>query len=165
MRTSLILRRLGVALVVCLHGAGCRPAPATTTTPPATTPSADTPVATQAESPAVGSGVASEVAPEVAPEVARPAPGVQPTPVTTRKIAVGKWPEGVTVVDGAAWVAESGDRKVARVDLATGKVDMRVAMGRLPTSMVTGPDGAIYALVVTDSSIKVIRPGKTLIEQ
>lgn len=145
-------RRAGVALVVGLQCAGCRPGqPSATPAVEETQPAAAAPEATQ---PVVA---APEETQPAAPEAA---PAVEPTPVVSRTIAVGKWPEGVAVVGGAAWVAESGERRVARLDLARGEPGEPIAVGRLPTSVAIGPDGAVYVLVATDGVIKVIRPGR-----
>ncbi|MEZ4465220.1 MAG: hypothetical protein R3F43_12185 [bacterium] len=71
---------------------------------------------------------------------------------------VGKWPEGLVEVGGALWVAQSGDRSVARLDPATGKVTKTVKIGRLPVSMAQGPDGAVVVQVSTDKVLKQVDP-------
>ena len=82
-----------------------------------------------------------------------------PTELTVeREMVTGKWPEGVVVAGDDAWVAESGDRQIARVDLAGGKVKKRIAVGRLPVQMAASPEGHVYALTHTDQSIWVIDP-------
>jgi hypothetical protein len=67
-----------------------------------------------------------------------------------RVIPVGKWAEGIAIADNKLWVAESGQRSIAQVDLNRGNVVRRVQVGRLPVGMVTGSDGAVYSLVQTD---------------
>lgn len=73
-------------------------------------------------------------------------------------IAVGLWPEGVVTDGTTAWVAESGQRRLARVDLRSGKVTARVPVGRLPVHVVRGPDGMLYSLVHTEKKIMAIHP-------
>lgn len=71
-----------------------------------------------------------------------------------RVVAVGKWPEGAAVgADGAMWIAESGARQIARIDLSTGEVAARIPVGRLPVSMTATPDGTVYAAVFTDGKL------------
>ena len=85
-----------------------------------------------------------------APPEARPQ-GEQP-------FAIGTWPEGVIVTAGSIWVAQSGERSVARIDPATGRVQAKVKVGRLPVSLAAGPDGAPIVLVSTDRRVKRIDP-------
>jgi streptogramin lyase len=75
-----------------------------------------------------------------------------------RKIPIGKWPQGVVVSQGDAFVAESGQRRVARIDLATGEVKTHISVGRLPVELATGPDGTVYVLVHTDRKLIAIDP-------
>jgi outer membrane protein assembly factor BamB len=75
-----------------------------------------------------------------------------------KALPVGLWPEGVALHDGDAFVAESGDRKIARVELATGKIKARIAAGRLPVELDAGPDGTVYALAHTDQNVLAIDP-------
>jgi hypothetical protein len=65
-------------------------------------------------------------------------------------INVGKWAEGVVFDGDWLWVAESGQRTVARVDFGTGEVMERVKVGRLPTDMVSLGRNSVYALIATD---------------
>ena len=129
--------------------AAAAPVATTVVLPPATTGAA--PPAVRVDSPA----------PSAAPSTpAAPSPRT-PTRVVlerTATIPVGKWPESVLVSGGSAWVADSGDRRVTRVDLATNKVIARIAAGRLPVHLGAGPDGKIYTVAVTDSAVYVIDP-------
>ena len=68
------------------------------------------------------------------------------------QVAVGKWPEGVAVSERIAWVAESGARQVAAVNLDTGAVAFRAKAGRLPVEVVA--DGSqVHALSHTDQRV------------
>jgi hypothetical protein len=71
--------------------------------------------------------------------------------LTPRSIQVGKWAEGIVFDGSSLWVAESGQRTIAQVNVAQGNVTRRVTVGRLPTKMVLGRDGAVYALIATDN--------------
>ncbi|WP_438035251.1 YncE family protein [Sorangium sp. So ce204] len=73
-----------------------------------------------------------------------------------KAIVLGKWPEGIAVVGDTAWVAESGNRRVARVDLKRGEVTAHVAVGRLPVQVVASPAGVVYTLSHTDQTIWAI---------
>ncbi len=73
--------------------------------------------------------------------------------LTPRVIELGKWVEGVADDGHNYWVAESGQRTIARVDLASGRVLGRVKVGRLPVSMVSTYAGEVYAMVFTDQTI------------
>ena len=75
---------------------------------------------------------------------------VELTPVV---IDVGKWPEGIVFDDEWLWVAESGDRTIAGIDLESGRVAERRKVGRLPVDMATAGEGVVYTLVVTDKLI------------
>ena len=75
------------------------------------------------------------------------------TPVT-RKVELGKWPEGLAMVDdNFVWVAESGSRQIVKVDLSSGTIVSKVPVGRLPVSMTSGPRGGVFAGVFTDGKI------------
>ena len=69
-------------------------------------------------------------------------------------IDVGKWAEGIAFDGNSLWVAESGDRSIAKVDLKTMRVKERRKVGRLPVNMASDGDGVVYTLVVTDKLIK-----------
>lgn len=75
-----------------------------------------------------------------------------------RTVTTGKWPEGVFAAGGAAVVADSGNRRLLRVDVATGNTTA-VPVGRLPTVVVQRADGALVALVETDKKITRVDPG------
>ncbi len=85
-------------------------------------------------------------------------PASPPTATLEKAIPLGKWAEGVVVSGGDAFVAESGQRRVVRIDPATGTVKARIAVGRLPVELATGPDGTVYVLVRTDMKIVAINP-------
>jgi hypothetical protein len=68
-------------------------------------------------------------------------------------INVGKWAEGVAFDGDWLWVAESGQRTVARVDFGTGEVMERVKVGRLPTDMISLGRNTVYALIATDKLV------------
>lgn len=87
-----------------------------------------------------------------------PPPPVQPREITSNPIAwpVGKWPEGMAYDGQYLWVAESGQRTLAQLDINTGQIIRRVTSGRLPTSMAAHlPSQTVYSIVATDK--KVIR--------
>ncbi len=73
--------------------------------------------------------------------------------LTPRVIELGKWVEGIADDGHLLWVAESGQRTIAKVDLGSGRVLGRVKVGRLPVDMVAMPNGTIYTMVVTDRAI------------
>lgn len=75
---------------------------------------------------------------------------VERTPVV---IDVGTWPEGIVFDDEWLWVAESGERTIAKVDLERGRVAERRKVGRLPVDMATAGEGVVFTLVVTDKLI------------
>lgn len=67
-------------------------------------------------------------------------------------VPVGKWAEGVAFDGRSLWVAESGQRSIAQIDFAAGKLIRRVSVGRLPVGMAA--DGAtVYALLNTDKKL------------
>jgi DNA-binding beta-propeller fold protein YncE len=72
--------------------------------------------------------------------------------LTPRVIQVGKWAEGMAFDGSSLWVAESGQRSIAQINLAQGNVTRRVTVGRLPVNM-TFANGTVYALVQTDRLI------------
>ena len=90
-----------------------------------------------------------------------PAPSESMSPVpefdsvsrTAIVFPVGKWPEGIAWDGTSLWVAESGQRQLARLALNDGSVLDRVKVGRLPVGLVGTPDGRIYAAVATDRTI------------
>lgn len=96
-----------------------------------------------------------------APDAASQSPTVPKTPTgapdrierTAAVIAVGKWPEGLAHDGESLWVAESGARRVARLDPETRTVAERIRVGRLPVGMAASPDGEIFAAVATDKTI------------
>ncbi len=77
------------------------------------------------------------------------------TPVflTPRVIGIGQWAEGLAYDGRWLWAAESGQRTIAKIDLRGGRVVSRVKVGRLPVSMASAGNGAVYGLVETDKTI------------
>lgn len=67
-------------------------------------------------------------------------------------IQVGKWAEGVAFDGTSMWVAESGQRTIAKID-RNGRVIDRAKVGRLPVAMVSNGDGIVYSLVHTDQLV------------
>jgi hypothetical protein len=66
-----------------------------------------------------------------------------------RIIEVGKWLEGFALDGNNLWVAESGQRTLAKVNFYTGEVQKRFKVGRLPVDTVVVGDST-YTLVATD---------------
>jgi DNA-binding beta-propeller fold protein YncE len=125
-------------------------------------PVAAAPVAPPPPAPAVPAPVPVASTPAPAPAPA-PLPERPPQPASValaveRAIPVGKWPEGVVVVGDAAWIAESGGRRVVKVDLARGEITARVSVGRLPVEMASSLAGEVYSLIHTDKEIWTIDP-------
>ncbi|MHA1548369.1 MAG: caspase family protein [Alphaproteobacteria bacterium] len=95
-------------------------------------------------------------------------PSEQPQTVqrTATVFPVGKWPEGIAWDGSNLWVAESGQRQLARLDPDNGNVRQRVKVGRLPVGLAATSEGHIYAAVATDKKIWQQpvegEPGRTL---
>ncbi len=75
-------------------------------------------------------------------------PDIQP-----QVFPLGKWPEGLVIANNAIWVAESGSKRIVKIDPGAGDLLDAVTVGRLPVSMATDPDGNVYAAVFTDGKI------------
>lgn len=73
--------------------------------------------------------------------------------VSPRVIPVGKWPEGIGWDGNDLWVAESGQRRIAQIDVASGRVVRQVKVGRLPVGIYSSSGGSIYTVVATDKKI------------
>lgn len=92
------------------------------------------------------------------PEVEHPPEEEQP-PVTEfvsrqpQDFPIGKWPEGIVVADGSIWIAESGQRSLARIDPETGDLLSREKVGRLPVGLAVSPADELYVAVATDKVI------------
>jgi len=69
---------------------------------------------------------------------------------------VGKWPEGIAFDGRFLWVAESGQRQVARLSLADGRIVNRTRVGRLPVQMTATSDGRVFSLVHTDKVVRAL---------
>lgn len=84
-----------------------------------------------------------------------PPPGGAPdfVQLSPTVIPIGKWAEGVTFDGNWIWAAESGQRTVAKIDIASRQVVDRVRVGRLPVGMASTGDGRIFALVHTDKVV------------
>lgn len=96
------------------------------------------------------------VAPDKEATAAAPLPAARPQ--AEQVFPVGQWPEGVVVSAGSVWVAQSGERTVARLDPATGAVQATIKIGRLPVSMGVAPDGAPIVQVNTNKRVSRIDP-------
>ncbi len=95
--------------------------------------------------------------PETGGELPPPANEGPPQPeeltLQARVMPVGKWPEGIGFDGRYLWVAESGQRQLARLDPKTGQVAGRVKVGRLPVSVAVTSRGTVYTAVATDKKI------------
>lgn len=109
-----------------------------------------------------GSGTTADPAP--GNPTARPTPVLPPAPVEPPPradaitlspvvIPVGKWPEGIASDGRHLWVAESGSRRIAKVDQRRGRIVSRIKVGRLPVQMMALADGRILSLVHTDKKL------------
>lgn len=67
--------------------------------------------------------------------------------------------EGIAFDGNWLWAAESGQRTIARIDLAKRSVAGRVKVGRLPVGMASTGNGEAFALVQTDNAIWRQSPG------
>lgn len=65
---------------------------------------------------------------------------------------VGKWPEEIGLIENHLWVAESGQRSLAKLDAASGKKLLKVECGRLPVNLEAFGE-MIYATINTDAKI------------
>ncbi len=89
-----------------------------------------------------------------------PAPQPVPTKYKTVDVTlkatvwpVGKTPEGIVFDGRFFWVAEAGQRTIARVDAASGNIIERTKVGRLPVDMSMASNGRVYTTVQTDQTI------------
>lgn len=73
--------------------------------------------------------------------------------VEVATIDVGKWPEGIVTVGDSAWVAVSGEKKLARLDLQANTVAADIAVGRLPVNVAVWNDQLIFAISQTDQLV------------
>lgn len=106
-----------------------------------------------------GPSTPAAAAPSLPAAPTAPASSATGTPLRlVRTVTTGKWPEGVFAAGGEAVVADSGNRRLLRVDVETGKTTA-VPVGRLPTVIVQRADGALIALVETDKTIARIDAG------
>lgn len=71
-------------------------------------------------------------------------------------IDVGKWAEGIAFDGSHYWVAESGQRTVAKIEYGSGELLKHVKIGRLPTSIAAPREGGVFALVATDKLVASI---------
>lgn len=150
LRTTLLPTIFTLFLAACGGAEVPKPPPETPADPPKPTPSASSSVGappTNPQTPADSSGPSAPDRPAVPP-----APPSRALTVD-KSIQLGKWPEALYVADGSAWITESGARSVAHVDLETNTVKKRVAVGRLPVQIVSGPDEILYTVCETDQTI------------
>ncbi len=100
--------------------------------------------------------------PVTPPNMPRPVPPKEP-PYLPRPVQeltmepivwpVGKWPEGIATDGRNFWVAESGQRTLAQLDLDNGSVLKRVNSGRLPVGLVNFRNESIFSVVATDQKL------------
>ena len=84
--------------------------------------------------------------------------------MTPAIINVGKWPEGLALIGESLWVAESGDRALAKYEATTGTLIERLEVGRLPVHLATAGD-TFFATINTDKKIwqqALTGPGKAI---
>ncbi len=86
------------------------------------------------------------------PALTRPAVADDVT-LTPRVIELGKWIEGIAYDGASLWAAESGQRTIAKVDLAIGNLVKRFNVGRLPIAIATTGGDDVFTLVATDKLI------------
>jgi len=72
--------------------------------------------------------------------------------MTPAVIEVGKWPEGLALIGDSLWVAESGDRSLAKYEASAGTLVERIEAGRLPVHLATAGN-TVYATINTDKKI------------
>jgi len=65
---------------------------------------------------------------------------------------VGKWPEEIGLIENHLWVAESGQRSLAKLEASSGKKLLKVECGRLPVNLEAFGE-MIYATINTDAKI------------
>ena len=148
--------------VIPLLLAACGGSPANPPTPPTPQASAAPCVcacdSASAAAPAPSATVAGAT-PQ--PPIGHEKPIVTPTiPTRTLQIVqtinVGKWPEGLALSGQTVWVAESGQRQLAKIDLQKGVLVTHANVGRLPVDMLTGPDDSVYALERTEQVVRLV---------
>ena len=66
---------------------------------------------------------------------------------------VGVWPEGIAIANNAIYVAESGARRIVKLDPGSGDLLEAIPVGRLPVGMTSDTDGNVYTAVVTDGKL------------
>jgi DNA-binding beta-propeller fold protein YncE len=153
MPSNIYLRPWASVLSVFLAACGSSPTPLKVTPKPPASANVVVPEAPKLAEPAP--------VPE-SPAVAAPENVVMTPTIATKElqvvqsIDVGKWPEGVALAGDIAWVAESGQRQLAKIDLKKGTVLSHANVGRLPVNMVSGLDGSVYALEHTDQRVRVV---------
>jgi Caspase domain len=75
-------------------------------------------------------------------------PDIQP-----QVFPLGKWAEGLAIANNAIYVAESGSRRIVKIDPGGGDLLDAITVGRLPVSMAADSDGNVYAAAFTDGKI------------
>ncbi len=102
-----------------------------------------------------------DASPDAACGVAAAAPAVAPSrgvvadevSIAATAIELGKWLEGISYDGTWLWVTESGQRTIAKVDIATRKVVKRFKVGRLPIAIIPAGGSDVFTLVSTDKVI------------
>ncbi len=94
------------------------------------------------------------IADQSATSSSEPNSAFEETSPKTRTVSLGKWPEGAAFGESdTLWIAESGSRQISKIDLSTGEIVDKAAVGRLPVSMTSTPDGTVYAATFTDGKL------------
>jgi hypothetical protein len=90
-----------------------------------------------------------------------PAPNneVRQLDIQPQVFPLGKWPEGLAIADNAIWIAESGSRRIVKIDPSAGDLLEAVNVGRLPVTMIKDADGNVYAATFTDQKVFKQPPG------
>lgn len=141
------IRDLKAATILTFAIAACGGPPQT---PTAVEPPTPHPVPATA-APATAAPTAPPSTPAPSSQAEPPKPAEQTYIATALK--TGKWPEGLALTATHAWVAVSGERHLARINLTTGLQDTKTPAGRLPVEMTTADDGTIYGLSHTDATV------------
>ena len=87
------------------------------------------------------------------PQEKSPAIAVQEISPQPRIYPVGKWPEGLVQTGDKLWIAESGSKRIVKLNRESGVIEVKVPVGRLPVSLATDENGNIYSAAFTDGKI------------
>jgi hypothetical protein len=107
--------------------------------------------------PAVPEPVAEPIAEPVPEPAPPPAPdvsgGYAKLDIQPQIFPVGKWPEGIVIANNAIYVAESGNRRMVKLDAGAGDLLATFAVGRLPVTLATDDRNNVYAAAFTDGKV------------